>query len=222
MDSTHGNFVEDLCKGESHSTAYDEGVDFVEHVFDELDLVGHLGTTEDGKEGAIGAFEDLCKVFELFLHEKTGCLFLEVDANHAGMSTVCGTKGIVDVKIAECGELLLEGVYDVFWDLYLVWAFALFGGVEAEVLEEEDGTILCVIDCLFDIGTDAIVEEGDGLFDLFREYVCDGSEGVFLGSLSIWTTEVGHEHDNLGFWNVVIRGRCERRGGWTYSSRAQS
>ena len=187
---THGDLVECLCKCESHATAYDEGVDLVEHVFDELDLVGHLGTAEDGKEGAVGAFEDLCKVLELFLHEKTGSLFLEVDAHHAGVSTVCGAKGIVDVEIAECGELLLEGVHDVLWDLYLVRALALFGAMEAEVLEENDGAVLCVIDGLFDVGTDAIVEKDDGLVDLFGEDVCDGSEGVFFGALSVWATEV--------------------------------
>lgn len=119
-ECTYGCFVEYFCKGESHAAANDEGIDLVEHVFDELDLVGHFGTAEDCKEGANGALEDLCKVFEFLFHEETGGLFGEVDANHARVSTVCSAKGIVDVEIAEGGELLLEGVYDVFWDLCLV------------------------------------------------------------------------------------------------------
>ena len=215
MDCTYGDVFECLCKGESHATTNDEGVDLVEHVFDELDLVGHLGTAEDGKEGAIGALEDLCKVLELFLHEKPGSLFLEVDANHTSVSTVCSAKGIVDVEIAECGELVLEAVYDVLWDLYLVWAFSLFGAMEAEVLEEDDGTVLGAIDGGLDIGTDAIVEEDDGFVYLFGENGCDGFEGVFLGAFSVWTSEVGHEHDGLGFWHRVSGGEGEVAGGHT-------
>lgn len=173
-DITHGYFVEDFCKGESHATADDEGIDLVEHVFDELDLVGYFGTAEDCKEGAIWTLEDLCKVFEFLFHEETGSLFWEVDANHTSVGTVCSAKGIIDVEIAECGELFLECVYDILWDLYLVWALALFGGVEAEIFEEDYGTVLGIIDGFLDIGTDAIVEEDDGFVDLFREYGCDG------------------------------------------------
>ena len=206
MDSTHGDLVEGLCKCEGHATANDEGVDLVEHVFDELDFVRHLGTAEDGKEGAVRAFEDLCKVLEFLLHEETCGPFLKVDANHTGVSTVCGAKGIVDVEVAESGELLFEGVDNVLWDLYLVWAFTLFGAVEAEVLEKDDRTVGCLIDGLLDLGADTVVEEDDGLIYLGGENVCDGFEGVFRGSLSVWTPEVGHEHDGLGFWRQVSGG----------------
>lgn len=210
MDSTHGHVVEGLGERKSHATANDEGVDLVEHVVDELDLVRHLGTAENSKEGAIGALEDFCKVLELFLHEETGSLFLEVDANHTSVSTVCGAKGIVDVEITQCGELLLEGVHNVLLDLYLVWAFALFGAMEAEVFEENDSTVLCVIYSFLDIGTNTIVEEDDGFIDLFREYVCDGFEGVFRRALAVWASEVGHEHDGLGFCNWMSGGKGER------------
>ena len=216
MGSTYGDFVEDLCKGESHATTNDEGVDLVEQVFDELDLVGYLGTAKDSKEGAIGALEDFCKVLELLLHEETGGLFLEVDANHASVSTVCSAKGIVDVEIAKCGEPLLEAVYDVLWDLYLVWAFSLFGAMEAKVFEEDDGAVLGGIDGGLDIGTDAIVEEDDGSVELFGENGRDGFEGVFLGAFSVWTSEVGHEHDGLGFWDRVSGGEGEVGDGHTF------
>lgn len=52
--------------------------------------------------------------------------------------------------------------------------------MEAEILEEDDGTVLCVINGCLDIWTDAIVEEDDGFVDLFGEHCCDGFEGVFL------------------------------------------
>lgn len=211
MDFTHGHVFKGLCERESHTTADDEGVDLVEHVFDELDLVRHLGTAEDSKEGAIGALKDFCKVLEFFLHEETGGLFLEVDANHTSVSTVCGAKSIVDVEIAECGELLLEIVYDVLWDLYLVWAFTLFGAMEAEILEEDDGAVRCVIDGFLDIGTYAIVEEDDGFLELFREYGGDRFEGVFQGAFAIWAPEVGHEHDGLGVCDQMSGGMGEGR-----------
>lgn len=64
----------------------------VKHILDELDLVGHLCTTKDGKEGSLGVLEDLGKVLEFLLHEEAGCPLREVDTDHGGVSSVSGTK----------------------------------------------------------------------------------------------------------------------------------
>lgn len=90
-----GHVLEGLLEGEGHATADDEGVDLVEQVVDQLDLVGNLGTAENGEEGALGRLENLGEVLELLLHEETGGLDREVNANHGGVGAVGSAESIV-------------------------------------------------------------------------------------------------------------------------------
>lgn len=92
---TNGEVVRDLLEGESHATADDEGVDLVKQVVDELDLVRDLGTTEDGKERSLRGLESLGEVVELLLHEETGGLLGQINANHGRVSTVSSAESIV-------------------------------------------------------------------------------------------------------------------------------
>lgn len=91
----NGEVVLDLLEGESHATADDEGVDLVEQVVDELDLVRDLGTTENGKERSLRGLESLGEVVELLLHEETSSLLGQVNANHGRVSTVSSAESIV-------------------------------------------------------------------------------------------------------------------------------
>lgn len=84
-----------LLEGESHSTGDDEAVNLGQEVVDQLDLVRHLGTAEDGEEGAGRALKSLGEVLQLLLHEETGSLLGEVHADHGAVSAVCGTESIV-------------------------------------------------------------------------------------------------------------------------------
>jgi hypothetical protein len=64
----------------------------VKHALDELDLVGDLGATEDGKERPVGVLEDLGKVLEFLLHEETGGTLGQLDADHGRVGAVGGTE----------------------------------------------------------------------------------------------------------------------------------
>lgn len=86
---------DDLLEGEGHAATDDEDVDLVEEVVDELDLVGDLGTTEDGEEGTSGVLKGLAEVLELLLHEETRGLLGDLDTDHGGVSTVGSTEGVV-------------------------------------------------------------------------------------------------------------------------------
>lgn len=100
----------------------------VQHVLDELDLVGDLGTTEDGQEWSLWALEHFGKVLELLLHEESSGSLGELDADHGRVRSVSGTKAsiyvsnfhlvgnsrIVDVDGTELGELLSE-LLDGLW-----------------------------------------------------------------------------------------------------------
>ena len=77
---------------------------------DELNLVLNLGSTEDGQEGPLGGFERLGEKLELLLHQEPGGSLGKLDADHGRVSSVSGTKGVVDVDRSERGERLAEGI----------------------------------------------------------------------------------------------------------------
>lgn len=92
---TDGDALEGLLEGESHTTADDQGVDLVKEVVDELNLVGDLGTTEDGEERTLGLLESLGEVLKLLLDEETGGFLGQVDTDHGGVSTVSSAESVV-------------------------------------------------------------------------------------------------------------------------------
>lgn len=87
--------LKSLLEGKGHTTANDEAVDLAEEVVNELNLVRDLGTTEDGKEGALGLLKSLSEVVELLLDEETGSLLGEVDTDHGAVGAVSGTESVV-------------------------------------------------------------------------------------------------------------------------------
>lgn len=227
----NGHFVESLLEGESHATADDEGVDLLKEVVDQLDLVGDLGTAEDGEEGALGGLEGLGEVVELLLHEETGGLLGEVDSDHGGVSAVSSAESVVwetrvscqnfqktrkdiltDVDVTELGETLAEllnlGLVGLDLVALGIGALALFFDVETEVLEENNLAVVGLVDDLLNLGADAVGGEGDALAELLLKLGNDGLEGVFLVYLTVGSAEVRHEDDGLGAMvNGVLDGR---------------
>ena len=200
----------------------------VQHVLNELDLVGDLGTTEDGKERSLGALEDLRKVLELLLHEETGGSLGELNADHRGVGSVGGSEAVVrnvlsrskrsradsrvvDVDCAKSGEVLTEllNLGRVGLDLLVaLLALALLLDVESQVLKEEDLAVLAGENSLLDVLSDTVVEEGDFASEKFRKLGGDGLEGVLWVGGSVGSAEVGHENDRLG---SVVKGVLD---GW--------
>lgn len=220
-----GDVVKGLLEGESHAAADDQGVDLVEKVVDQLDLVGDLGATENGEEGALGRLEDLGEVLELLLHEETGGLLGEVDTDHGGVGAVGGAESIVwmrgvvvscchfsgirvnlggltDVDITELGEALAELVNLGLVGLDLValgiGALALLLNVEAEVLKEDNSAVVGLVDDLLNLGADAVVGKGDALAKELLELRDNGLQGVLGVDLAVGTAKVGHEDNGLG------------------------
>ena len=74
----------------------------VEHVLNELNLVGNLGTTEDGQEGSLGRFEHLGKVLELLLHQEAGGTLGKLNADHGGVGSVGSTEA--SCQLSSCHE----------------------------------------------------------------------------------------------------------------------
>lgn len=223
---TYGNPVKRLFEGVGHTTANDERVDLtyrtdkytmtqgtinwthlVQHVIDELNLVGNLGATEDSQERSLGALKRLREEVELFLDEETGSTLRKLNANHRRVCTMSRAERVVHVYVAEVGEPLTElsdlgGV-----GLGLVALFVLYGAllfdVETEVFEEDDGAVFGRSNGLLDVGADAVVEEDDRLADEFREFVGDGFKRVFGVDFAVRTSEMGHQDDLGSAWSTM-------------------
>lgn len=201
--------LEGLLEGEGHASSNDHSIDLIHQILDQLDLVRDLGTSQDGKEGLLGLLKDLGKELELLLHQQTSGTDGEIDSDNGRMSTVSGSKGIVDVDITELGErgaelldIGLGGLGDI---ALLVLDLALFLDVEAEVLEEDDLAVLGGGADSLDLLADAVVEELDILVEEGRELLGDGGQAVLFDLLAIRATEMAHQDNRSGAYKVVVR-----------------
>ena len=82
-----------------------------QQVGDHVDLAGNLGPAQDGHIGPGWVSDDPAEIVELFRHEIAGGTLLEerVYPLGGGVRPVGGAEGVVDVDIAEGGQLAREG-----------------------------------------------------------------------------------------------------------------
>lgn len=108
--------IQDLLEGKGHTATDNHGVDFIEKVFDQLDLIRNFGTitsdrplnkilpSQNGQERLFGGIQCLGEELQLLLHQEAGDLVREIDTNHGAVGAMSGSKGIVDVDVSELGE----------------------------------------------------------------------------------------------------------------------
>lgn len=87
--------LEGLLEGKGHAAGDDQAVDLGKEVVDQLDLVGDLGTAQDGEERALRVLEGLGEVLELLLDEETGGLLGQLDTDHGTVGTVGSAESVV-------------------------------------------------------------------------------------------------------------------------------
>lgn len=87
--------LEGLLEGEGHGAGNDQAVHLGQQVVDQLNLIGHLGAAQDGKERTRGVLESLGEVLELLLHKETGGLLGELDADHGAVGAVGSAESVV-------------------------------------------------------------------------------------------------------------------------------
>ncbi len=145
-------------------------------------------------KGRVGLLEGLAEVVQLLLHEEAGGGLLDEvgDALSGGVGAMGAAEGVVDVDVAEGGELLRElGIVGFFF------------GVEAEVFQQQDLAGFKLAGKFFGDVADAVGGKGDvGLFaevmiEQGAEAVDDGAQAVFEIDLAFGAAEVGGE-DELG------------------------
>lgn len=70
--------------------------------------------------------------------------------------------------------------------------------MEAEVLEEDNSTVVGLVDNVLNLGADRIGGKGDGLAEKLLELSNNGTERVLFVGRAVGSAEVGHEDDGLG------------------------
>ena len=152
-----GGLAERVEEGVGHAAADQQRVGLVQQVVDDVDLAGDLGAADDGDEGPVGFGEDLAEEVEFLLHQQAGGgLRDEVgDALGGGVGAVRAAEGVVDVDVAQRGELLGEGRI-----------VGLLFRVEAEVLQQQGLAGLELLRHLQRDVADAVGREGDVLRDV--------------------------------------------------------
>ncbi len=101
--------------------------------------------------GRSGSFEDAPEVLQLLLHQKPRGRLLDVlrDPRGRGVRAVRRAEGVVDVEVAERGELFGEPVVVLLLLL-----------VEAQVFEQQHVAVIQLRDCRLGLLADTVVREG--------------------------------------------------------------
>lgn len=122
---------------------------------------------------------------------------------------------LTDVDITKSSqalaELLNSGLISLSLVSILVLSAALLLNMEAQVLKQNNGTILSLVHDLLNLRADTVRGEGNLLASkLLLEFRDNRLEGVLLVDGTVGATEVGHEDDGLG---AIVEGVLDRRDG---------
>mmetsp|Transcript_22941 Transcript_22941/g.35087 ORF Transcript_22941/g.35087 Transcript_22941/m.35087 type:complete len:448 (-) Transcript_22941:110-1453(-) len=178
-----------LCleEGENHTSSNDNLVALVEESVKDGDLGRNLGSSNDSSHWRFSSGDSSVKVFEFLGQKESRNRWLEELGYSLGrsVSTVGGTKGIVDEKVERSSEL-----FNKFW---FVLGFFL---VEASVFEHNDISFLGVSDNLGNFFTDAVWGEGDFLSQKFSHAFSTWSQAELVFWSVLRTSQVGADRDD--------------------------
>lgn len=109
---------------------------------------------------------------------------------------------LTDVDVSQSSQALAEllnlGLVGLGLVALLVLGAALLLNVESEVLQQDNGTVVGLVDNSLDLGADAVGSKGDGLAQKLLELGNNRLEGVLGVDSAIGTSKVGHQDDSLG------------------------
>src|SRR5579863_1323838 len=116
------------------------------------------------------------------------------------MGAVGGAECVVHVYVPKFCELFakfsnLGRVSLCFLSVFVLYR-ALFLDMKAEILQEDNRTLLGRGDCFLNVWAHTVVQEGDRLIiQQPGQFVRDGPEGILWVGLSIRAPKVGHKND---------------------------
>ena len=133
--------------------------DLGDQVFQEVELGRDLGAADDRDHRPLRLLERLAERLELGLHGAAGVGGQQArEAFGRGVRAVRGRESVVDIDVAELGQLLDEGRIVLFLSL-----------VEAGVLQQQHIAVLHRGDGFLGRFADAVVREGDMLLEDVRD-----------------------------------------------------
>jgi hypothetical protein len=100
----NGHAIDLLLEGIGHAAADDDLIGLLEQVVDQRNFVRDFRPPENGEQRAFGIIEYFVKSDQLLLHQKTGRLVGQRDADHGRVGAVSGTEGIVHEHVTHFGE----------------------------------------------------------------------------------------------------------------------
>ena len=166
-----------LQEGVGHAAADDQGIDLLEQVGDDIQLVRDLGAAQNGGEGTLGIVHGVAEVLDLLLHQvaDSGVLDIVGDACGGAVCAVAAAEGIVNVCVCQRSQILRE----------LGQILGLFLA-ETGVLQQDDIAVvhgsdssLCVL--AHDV---VVVSKDNGLAQLCAQGHSNGSEAeLCLGAV---------------------------------------
>ena len=175
-----------LQEGENHTSSDDNSVALLEKGFQDGDLGGDLGSSNNGNHRLFSVGYCSIKVFKLLSKKESRNRGLEElgDTLSGGVGTVSSSESIVDEKVERSGELLDES--GLVLGLFLV---------ESSVFEHDHSTFLGLANNLGNLFSDAVRGKSDILSEELGHALGARSKGELV-FLSVRASQVGADSDN--------------------------
>ena len=169
----------------SHAAADDKGIDLIEEVVDDANLVGDLCAAEDSDEGSLRILKSAAHELDLLLDEEAAdCRQIVGNAGRGGVSSVSRTESVVYIDIRKGGESLREcGI-----------VLCLFC-VKTHVLKEHDFAVLEISGKLFCAVADNVLSHLDILTEKLGESCGYGSKGELGLELALGSAQMGAKNN---------------------------
>ena len=181
----------------SHTAADDDGINLVNHVGNNADLVRNLRAANDSNERTLRSLQSLADEVDLLLHQEA-CYGLQIlgNANIGCMSAVGNTESIVYSNVSQSSQLLCK--------LRIILLFFL---VITEILKKQDLTRLQISSSLLCLRTYTIRCPLYILLEYFGKPLEDVLGGELVLASLRWTADVAGENNSSTLLQQVGYGR---------------
>ena len=142
-----------LCcqEGVSHTATNEEGINFIQKVFNYADFIGNFCTTNDCSKGMQGFSNSLANKSDFFFQKETSSSRKEMSYSFNGsVSTMGHAKAVINIQICQRSKL--------FSKFHVIFFFFL---MEAQVFQKQELTSLQIFSSSFSYVAYAVRSKGD-------------------------------------------------------------
>ncbi len=187
-----------LEEGVAHCAADEEGIAFIEQVFDNADLVADLFAAEDGDEGTLGLGQRAAHDAQFLLDQEAA------DGGQIMRNALGGGVSAVDCS-ERIGNIEFSIIRERFCELGIVLFFFL---METKVFEKKDLAALELGGlCLRILADNVFCEDDIGPGHKLRKALRNGSKAHFGNELALRAAEMGAEDGLRAVLDKIANGR---------------